>query len=248
MAKFHFVLQGKGGVGKTFVSALLSQALMQHDDIACIDTDSVNHTFSHYKAFNVKKFDIYDNNTAGMNQSEFDNMIEYLIESDKTAVIDNGASSFIPLTHYIIENQLFDVLREMGHAVIIHTIITGGQGMADTFGGLQSLLSNTPEHVQIVVWLNRHFGEIKYNGKSFSDTAIYTKNSDRFLATIPLEFKQSQLFQNDLSHMATNKLTFEQAISQARLMSGTRLKIMRDDIFSLIDTGLEIFPELTDAE
>jgi len=99
-----------------------------------------------------------------------------------------------------------------------------------------------------VVWLNNHFGDIIYNGKSFEALPIYINNSDRFLANIPLEFKQSQLFQNDLSHMATNKLTFEQAISQARLMSGTRLKIMRDEIFLHIDTGLEIFPELTDAE
>jgi len=40
-----------------------------------------------------------------MNQIEFDNMVEYLIQEDKTAVIDNGASSFVPLTHYIIENK-----------------------------------------------------------------------------------------------------------------------------------------------
>lgn len=248
MATFNFVLQGKGGVGKTFISSLLAQALKRHDDILCIDTDSVNHTFSQYEEYKVTEFDIYDKTTSEMNQIEFDNMVEYLIQQDKTAVIDNGASSFVPLTHYIIENKLFDFLHDMGHEIIIHTIVTGGQGMADTVNGLQSLLSNTPESAKIVVWLNNHFGDIIYNGKSFKELPIYINNSDRFLATIPLEFKQSQLFQNDLSHMATNKLTFEQAISQARLMSGTRLKIMRDDIFSLIDAGLEIFPELTDAE
>ena len=43
MAKIHFVLQGKGGVGKSMIAAVLAQYLTEHDrQPMCIDTDPVN--------------------------------------------------------------------------------------------------------------------------------------------------------------------------------------------------------------
>jgi Mrp family chromosome partitioning ATPase len=43
MRKAHFVLQGKGGVGKTFVASLIAQYLTERGEpVACLDTDQVN--------------------------------------------------------------------------------------------------------------------------------------------------------------------------------------------------------------
>ena len=52
----HFILQGKGGIGKTLVSTLLAQWIGGKDDtpLRCYDTDQENATFSRYKAMNVK--------------------------------------------------------------------------------------------------------------------------------------------------------------------------------------------------
>jgi cellulose biosynthesis protein BcsQ len=45
----HMVLQGKGGVGKSFVAALMAQYLQDRgQDPVCIDTDPVNATFAGY--------------------------------------------------------------------------------------------------------------------------------------------------------------------------------------------------------
>jgi len=50
--KIHVVLQGKGGVGKGFVAALMAQFLQDRGrDPLCIDTDPVNATFAGYSAF-----------------------------------------------------------------------------------------------------------------------------------------------------------------------------------------------------
>ena len=50
--KIHMVLQGKGGVGKSFIAALMAQFLQDRGrDPVCIDTDPVNATFAGY--FNV---------------------------------------------------------------------------------------------------------------------------------------------------------------------------------------------------
>jgi CO dehydrogenase nickel-insertion accessory protein CooC1 len=43
-------LQGKGGVGKSLVAAILSQYLASRgQDVHGIDTDPVNHTLSEYR-------------------------------------------------------------------------------------------------------------------------------------------------------------------------------------------------------
>ncbi|MCZ2328968.1 nucleotide-binding protein [Bartonella sp. F02] len=55
MAKVHMILQGKGGVGKSMIAAILAQykASKKHMPL-CIDTDPVNATFEGYKALNVQ--------------------------------------------------------------------------------------------------------------------------------------------------------------------------------------------------
>jgi cellulose biosynthesis protein BcsQ len=51
----HFIMQGKGGVGKTLVSVLLTQYLKSQDrNVLCIDTDAVNRSFYRFKTFDVK--------------------------------------------------------------------------------------------------------------------------------------------------------------------------------------------------
>ena len=47
----HLTLQGKGGVGKSLVAAVLAQYLKSAGrDVRCIDTDPVNRTFAQYAA------------------------------------------------------------------------------------------------------------------------------------------------------------------------------------------------------
>ncbi|WP_458448767.1 nucleotide-binding protein, partial [Campylobacter coli] len=45
MAKIHFVLNGKGGIGKSFISSLLCQYFLDKgESIVAIDTDPNNTT------------------------------------------------------------------------------------------------------------------------------------------------------------------------------------------------------------
>ena len=61
MAKIHFILQGKGGVGKSMISSLLAQyKLDQGESITCIDTDPVNASFNAYKALNVTHLELLE--------------------------------------------------------------------------------------------------------------------------------------------------------------------------------------------
>ena len=50
MAKIHMILQGKGGVGKSFISSILAQhRIAKGKNPLCIDTDPVNATFLRFQ-------------------------------------------------------------------------------------------------------------------------------------------------------------------------------------------------------
>jgi len=74
---------------------------------------------------------------------------------NSTFVVYTGASTFIPLWHYVLENQALDYLREKGKRVFIHSVVTGGQSLNDTLGGFEQLAETTREK-NLVVWLNEY--------------------------------------------------------------------------------------------
>jgi hypothetical protein len=121
----HIALQGKGGVGKSLISAILSQYLSSKgQDVCGIDADPVNQTFSEYGGLRVECLNLL--REGSIDQREFDLLMERFLKEDGTFVVDTGASTFIPLWHYILENHALDHLRHKGKRVFIHSVITGG--------------------------------------------------------------------------------------------------------------------------
>ena len=97
----HLTLQGKGGVGKSLVAAVLAQYLRQDGrDVRCIDTDPVNRTFAQYAALAADRLNLRDEHNR-IEQRAFDALMErFLTEEAATFVVDNGASTFLPLWQY----------------------------------------------------------------------------------------------------------------------------------------------------
>jgi len=132
----HLSLQGKGGVGKSLVASLLAQYFMcRGHGVRCLDTDPVNQTLSQYKGLQVKHVKLLRD--GGIDQRGFDALMETILTETGTFVVDNGASTFIPLWNYILENNVIGMLRDSGKKLYVHTVVTGGQALADTLKGLQ---------------------------------------------------------------------------------------------------------------
>ena len=74
-----------------------------------------------------------------INTRNFDDLVEQIATSKNDIIIDNGASSFVPLSHYLISNNVPALLLEMGHEMIVHTVITGSQALLDTVNGFALL-------------------------------------------------------------------------------------------------------------
>ena len=246
--KVHFIVQGKGGVGKTLASNLLAQHQMsKKTKLIFIDTDPVNRSFSSYASLGVEYFNIMKNDNV--DQALFDDLIERIIENKECDfIIDNGASGFIPLTRYLIENDVVEFLQDQGIEVNLHSVITGGESMKDTLIGLSTLLEKIPT-AQIYVWLNEFFGPVESGNKTFSDMKIYKEHKSRISGIVVIPQK-GDLFTADMKQMLTQKFTFDDALGSKdfRVMAKSRLKKQRDAIFTNLDLVLgstEKSPALT---
>lgn len=225
MATINFVLQGKGGVGKSLVATLLTQHYREREIATiCFDTDPVNKTFTSYKAFNVRTIDIL--NDGIINVQEFDNLVETLIEApeDTAVIIDNGASTFLPLCAYLNENDIVPFLENLGHRVMFHSVVTGGQALIDTMNGLKALCVNFPD-TPVTVWLNEYFGKPEMNGKTFAETRLCNDPKHKIHALVTLAELRKETFGYNFEQMLKKRLSFAEAMLDTKfdIMARQRL-------------------------
>jgi len=236
MAKIHMVLQGKGGVGKSMIAAAIAQyKASKGQKPLCIDTDPVNATFEGYKALDVRRLNIMDGDE--INTRKFDSLVEMVASAENDVIIDNGASSFVPLSHYLISNQVPALLQDMGHEMIVHTVITGGQALSDTVSGFTQLAAQFPAEALFAVWLNPYWGAVAHEGKNFEQMKAYTSNKARVSAIIQIPNLKEETYGRDFAEMLQARLTFDEALAMESLtiMARQRLKIVRTQIFGQLN-------------
>lgn len=238
MARIHMMLQGKGGVGKSVIAATLAQYLeSKGKKPLCIDTDPVNATFHGYKALDVQRLQIMEDDE--INPRRFDALVDLVAKSKDAVVIDNGASSFVPLSHFLISNEVPALLAEMGHELVVHTVVTGGQALLDTVSGFAHITSQFPAESLFVVWLNPYWGPIAHEGKSFEQLKAYLANKDRVSAIIQIPALKQETYGRDLSEMLQERRTFAEALAMESLtiMTRQRLKIVKRLLFEQLDNA-----------
>ena len=90
----HFVLQAKGGIGKSFVSTLLAQHMINETGaVRCFDTDQENTTFKHYAALAVTHIKLTDQSRL-IDPKKFDSLMETLLTEEGNFVIGSLRSAF----------------------------------------------------------------------------------------------------------------------------------------------------------
>lgn len=234
----HFILQGKGGIGKSFICAVLAQWLQtQTEELHPYDTDQENTTFKHYKAIGAEHIPVM-NESRTIDAKRFDALIEKLLATDTgISVIDNGANTFSPLLAYLVENDVISFLQDSGKKVFIHTVVGGGDTLVDTAAGFRSIAEGIPE-APLVLWMNEHFGELKSaDGRSFTDMAVYRDNQDRLVGTVNLAARNHQTYGDDIKRMNQQRLTFDEVMGSTKftIMEKQRIKNVARDIYAQLD-------------
>lgn len=238
MANVHMVLQGKGGVGKSMLAAVLAQyKASKGEQPICVDTDPVNATFAGYKALDVRHLQIMEGDE--INTRSFDALVEMIAQAESDVIVDNGASSFVPLSHYILSNEVPELLAEMGHTLVVHTVITGGQALTDTVNGFAHLARQFGEQVTFVAWLNPYWGAIEAEGKRFEQMKAYQNNKDRVAAIVEIPALKEETYGRDFAEMLQEKKTFDEALDTKELtiMTRQRLKVIRTRLFERLDSA-----------
>ena len=233
----HFILQGKGGIGKTLVSTILAQWLAGKDEtpLRCFDTDQENATFSRYKAMNVKHVPVMTDNRM-IDPKRFDALMIDILEEEGNCVVDNGANTFSPLMAYLLENDCFSLLQDSGRKVYIHVIVGGGDTLHDTAMGFVSTAKST--NVPLVLWENEHFGLLQSaSGKQFTESATYSDNAARVVGRVSLSQRNADTFGADIKKMNIARLTAEEvrASEKFNVMEKQRIKVVFRDLFEQLD-------------
>jgi len=237
MKQVHITLQGKGGIGKSYVTSLIAQNLIdRREEVICIDTDPINATLSSFKAFNAQRIDLLQDNR--IKEGLFDDMMEQILNTESHFVIDSGAASFIPLSNYLIQHDALGMIAEHGKQPVIHSVIAGGFALNNTLSDFAQLAEQIPESAQILVWLNEHFGKIEFDGKTFEQSKAYQKHKERVSGILRLPRQNEDTFGQTIEQLIAERLTFTEALESDvfRIMSKQRITMYRRGIYDQLAT------------
>ena len=208
-SEIHFVLQGKGGVGKSVVARLLAEYMIHTErDYQGFDADAVNQSFAAVNGLNVRKVDLLDG--AKIDTRKFDTlMVDIVANNEKAVIIDSGASSFLPMMGYIETAHVIDTLLDGGFEVFIHTVVTGGPSKNDTFAGFEQIAQRFGDLCNVVVWANPFFGSVQRDDVAFIDLAGVKKalNDGQIIGVVPIP-ELSQLTREDFAEFLTSQTLF----------------------------------------
>lgn len=232
----HLILQGKGGVGKSVVASWFAEYLINRGRNArCIDADPVNRSLAQYRRLSAESLDIVGPDGVIVRE-QYDQLLQRFVREDAVFVVDSGATAFLPFWGYILETEMARVLQEAGRRIFVHCVVSGGEMLADTLVGLDTLAKGAPEQ-SLVVWLNEYFGEVEADGKSFSEMNVVREHASKMIGTIGIARRSADTFGVTIQRMRRAKLTFEEAIQSDRflLAQKSRLFIVRRDLFEQIE-------------
>lgn len=229
----HFALNPKGGVGKSFIAAIVAQYLLSRSEpVRCFDADATTATFSGIKALDVQRIEMRDG--LIIDDRRLDEVMDPLLTEDSHVVLDTGASTYTVFANYLVENDVMAAIQAHGKHVIVHAIIAGGASLIETLSDFDDLARQLPEDVVLIVWKNEHFGPIAApDGKSFEEMKVYCEHRGRLHAILHLPQRTRATFGADIALMMKKRQTFNEAIAdpERRLMEKQRLKLVRDDVY-----------------
>jgi len=236
----HFFLQGKGGTGKSTTACFLAQYLLDcGSKVLCIDTDPVNRTLSLFPRLEARGINLMEN--SRINRHNYGDIMTEIAATDaEHIIVDNGASSFVSFSNYLLEHCWTDYLtNELHCGMNIHTVIVGGRAYSETLAGIREICMAFPEPAKIHVWVNPFFGRVYNSFKvPFEETDAYQNEiKSRISSLIYLPDLDQETFGHEISEIMRHGQTFAEAYEDTSIPAYVRfqLNIARRKIYESLD-------------
>lgn len=238
----HFILQGKGGVGKSFVATTLTQYFMDKQvPVAGFDLDPTNPTYCEYEQLPVSRINLLD----AQNHIDHEKFIlfgEELMEHppEHEIIVDCGTSAYIAMMHFLEQLDFDDWLRSLGRRAFVHTVLKGGGELSDTFDSCVDLFDHFPK-TPFIIWLNESQHPVLFDGKSFTDSQVYKHNRRRIVDVIPLPEYTAGFFKGDIDKMIDHRWTFNECIEGGNFLLVPKrcLSLYRANLWQRLDLFLK---------
>ena len=239
MPQLHLTLGDKGGIGKSFIAALLAQYYLDNTrdvDLTCLDMDPKNRTFSRYAGLDV---DFLDVQTDGdIDKMKFDLFVNRVLTADEKGkvIADVGGNIYISLTDYLRVNEVLQLFIAEGVEVILHIPIVGAGDLFPTLKTLDELMGSTPAEAQAAIWINQKNGRVEHNGKSFEESERYEDYRSRIRAVTYIPLWRSDM-QISVATMLEEAVTFNDAMRLPVLdiMGKQRVKMAQRYLYQAIE-------------
>lgn len=235
----HFVLSGKGGIGKSWIASLIAQALAERGEpVVCLDADPVNASLTEVESLKAEPVPIFLPDSDEPDIAAMDTMIERVLREPATVIVDNGAAGFVPVSRYLLQPGLAEALDDAGKSLVVHTIVAGGVEFRQTVRGFDSLAQQFPAAIPIVLWLNEFHGPVTgANKMEFEETPVFHRHKTRISAVVRLPALDRQ-YRKSVGEMTTRGLTFAEVLnghSELTIMDKQRLAQVRRAIFAQLE-------------
>ena len=188
MAKLNFILQAKGGVGKSTVAKLLAQYhISKNRKVYCFDTDPKNPSLVKHDALKVTYSNIMVDNEVDLTAlSEWIDSLVGVHGPDDICVIDCGASNFEAMVRELVNIDFLNICSGTGDQMFIHTVLMQGPDIVDQLLGLQDLLEMF-KGAEFVVWKNEYLQSLYLKGVKPEESVFFVERKQILnkIITIP---------------------------------------------------------------
>jgi hypothetical protein len=244
--KLFMSFGGKGGISKSYTAARLSEALIRkfgRKKNLLIDIDPVVPSFSSIKSLGATYLKITEEeNEHKIDQLKFDDLIQMIVDSKEDFIfVDTGSNIFLPLLHYIFENEIISILKDEGIEIYIILPIAGGSMFDDCIDSLITTASMIEEQGRIIAVTNEHFGKaISKNNETVHQIIV----SDPILAgidicTVQIPIRSADTFGKQIEAFTTSKITVDEALVQSKkIIEKSRLNQIMKDFDEILETIL----------
>lgn len=149
MSSLNFIGGEKGGVGKSVMSRLLAQYLIDKElPFIGFDTDRSHASFSrfypeHASSVVVDKFEGLDTIVSTFEEPAEEG------QPQTRVIVDLAAQTAAPLAKWIKDSDVFELLKEMGVTVNFWHVTDAGKDSMDMLGRLLSTFGQGPNYIVV---------------------------------------------------------------------------------------------------